>query len=85
MGFLFPDLNKGHSRNDVRSQKFLKCFFMRGAQLPSDLKDFLPPFFSYTVAQMVKRLSTLWETRVPSLGREDSLEKGMATHSNTLA
>ena len=27
------------------------------------------------VAQMVKRLSTMWETRVQSLGREDLLEK----------
>ena len=37
------------------------------------------------VAQMVKRLSTMQETWVRSLGREDSLEKEMATHSNTLA
>ena len=32
------------------------------------------------VAQMVKRLSTMWETWVQSLGWEDSLEKEMATH-----
>ena len=37
------------------------------------------------VAQMVKRLSTMWETWVRSLGRKDSLEKEMATHSSTLA
>ena len=37
------------------------------------------------VAQMVKRLSTMWETWGRSLGREDSLEKGTATHSSTLA
>ena len=37
------------------------------------------------VAQMVKHLSTMWETWVRSLGREDSLEKEMATHSSTLA
>ena len=37
------------------------------------------------VAQMVKRLSTVRETWVRSLGREDSLEKEMATHSSTLA
>ena len=37
------------------------------------------------VAQMVKRLSTMWETWVRSLGREDSLEKAMATHSSTPA
>ena len=34
---------------------------------------------------MVKRLSTMQETRVPSLGREDPLEKEMAPHSSTLA
>ena len=36
------------------------------------------------VAQMVKRLPTVWETRVQSLGWED-LEKEMATHSSVLA
>ena len=34
---------------------------------------------------MVKRLPIMWETRVQSLGREDLLEKEMATHSGTLA
>ena len=37
------------------------------------------------VAQMVKRLPAMRETWVLSLGREDPLEKEMATHSNTLA
>ena len=37
------------------------------------------------VAQMVQRLSTMWETQVQSLGREDLLEKEMATHSSILA
>ena len=37
------------------------------------------------VAQMVKCLPTMWETWIRSLGREDPLEKEMATHSNTLA
>ena len=40
---------------------------------------------SSLVAQMVKRLPTMWETRVRSLGWEDLLEKEMATHSSTLA
>ena len=34
---------------------------------------------------MVKRLSTLWETLVRSLGWEDPLEKEMAIHSRTVA
>ena len=37
------------------------------------------------MAQMVKRLPAMRETRVGSLGREDPLEKEMATHSRTLA
>ena len=37
------------------------------------------------MAQMVKRLPTVQETRVQSLGREDPLEKEMATHSSILA
>jgi len=34
---------------------------------------------------MVKRLSTMQETQVPSLGWEDPLEKKMAIHSSTVA
>ena len=37
------------------------------------------------VAQMVKRLPTMQETWVQSLGQEDLLEKEMATHSSILA
>ena len=36
-------------------------------------------------AQRLKRLPGMRETRVRSLGREDPLEKEMATHSGTLA
>ena len=34
---------------------------------------------------MVKNLPAMWETWVQSLGQEDPLEKGMATHSSILA
>ena len=37
------------------------------------------------VAQMVKNVPAMQETRVESLGREDPLEKGMATHSSILS
>ena len=37
------------------------------------------------VAQMVKNLPAMWETWVRSLGWEDPLEEGMATHSSILA
>ena len=37
------------------------------------------------MAQGLKRLPAVQETRVRSLGREDPLEKGMAAHSRILA
>ena len=37
------------------------------------------------VAQLVKNLPAMWETWVRSLGLEDLLEKGKATHSSLLA
>ena len=37
------------------------------------------------MAQTEKNLPAMQETRVQSLGREDSLEKRMATHSSILA
>ena len=48
----------------------LSCFF----EDPADM-----------VAQRLKRLPPVWETRVRSLGREDPLEKEMVTHSSILA
>ena len=41
--------------------------------------------FWYQLAQMVKNLPAMQETQVWPLGREDPLEKGMATHSTILA
>ena len=37
------------------------------------------------VAQLVKNLPAMWETWIRSLGWEDPLEKGKATHSSILA
>ena len=37
------------------------------------------------MTQRLKRLPTMWETWVRSLGQEDPLEKEMATHSGILA
>ena len=36
-------------------------------------------------ARIGKNPPAMWETRVPSLDQEDPLEKGMATHSSTVA
>ena len=38
--------------------------------------------YASLVAQMVKIPPGMWETRVQSLGQEDPLQKGMATHSS---
>ena len=55
----------------------LKCihYFFRNSAV-SQLIDY---------SMVLKRLPGMRETWVPSLGREDSLEKEMATHSSTLA
>ena len=37
------------------------------------------------VTQMVKNLPAMWETWVRSLGQEDPVDKGMATHPSILA
>ena len=42
-------------------------------------------FVASLVDQLVKNLPEMWETWVQSLGWEDSLEKGTATHSSILA
>ena len=47
-----------------------------------DKECMIPPIWTSLVAQTVKRLPTMRETRVQSLGREDLLEKEMATHSS---
>ena len=37
------------------------------------------------MAQLVKNLPAMWESWIPSLGWEERLEEGMATHSSILA
>ena len=51
----------------------------------NDLKPFSMILWASLVAQRLKRLPGIRETRVQSLGREDPLEKEMATHSSILA
>ena len=46
---------------------------------------YINTYIASLVAQMVKNLPAMWETRVWSLGGEDPLEKEMATHSSILA
>ena len=53
--------------------------------LPMNIQGWFPLGLTSLVAQMVKRLSTIRETWVPSLGQEDPLEKEMAILSSTIA
>ena len=41
--------------------------------------------WAYLVAHLIKNVPAMWETWVQSLGWEDPLEEGMATHFSTLA
>ena len=45
----------------------------------------LAHLWASVMAQLVKNPLAMWETWVQSLGQEDLLEKGQATHSNILA
>ena len=49
------------------------------------INDSLKELWTSLVAQTVKSLSTMLETRVRSLGQEDPLEKEMAIYSSTIA
>ena len=49
------------------------------------IKETLTEERAFLVAQLVKNLPAMRETWVQSLGWEDPLEKGKATHSRTLA
>ena len=49
------------------------------------IKPYICVFWAFLVAQMVKNLPAMGETWVLSLAREDTLEKGMASHSSILA
>ena len=53
--------------------------------MPLEILIYIKFFRASLVAQTVKRLPAMRETRVWSLGWEDPLEKEMATHSSTLA
>ena len=61
--------------------------FMGSQRVKHDCATELNSILVWTslVAQMVKHLPTVWETWVQSLGWEDPLEKGKATHSSILA
>ena len=64
---------------------FLATVFTRLQTPGTQLFDVIYLHEPSLVAQMVKNLSAMQETQVWCLGREDALEKRMATHSSILA
>ena len=67
-----------------------KCFdhllLSKGKRLSSPTQIYyIQVNMGFPVTQMVKNLPAMWEMWVRPLGREDPLEKGMATHSSILA
>ena len=64
--------------------RFSDPFVPQSPHLQNGSNNSVDPLASL-VAQRVKRLPAVQETRVESLGREDILEKEMAPHSSTLA
>ena len=49
------------------------------------IQGIIAEFCGRSLGNKVKNLPAMQETQVPSLGWEDSLEKGMTTHSSILA
>ena len=62
----------------------MDCIVHRVAKSPTQLRDF-HFHFDFLMAQTVKNLPAMRKTCVQSLGWEDSLEKGTATYSSSLA
>ena len=80
------DLAKKHQQlMDPHSfdKYFLSFYFMAVSLL--NIRDCLLLLWASLVAQRLKCLTPMQETRVRSLCREDPLEKEMATHSSILA
>ena len=68
----------------VWSQKELEMTEQLSTHACINFNNMCPTIFPL-VAQPVKNLPAMWETRVQSLDGEDPLEKGMVTHSSILA
>ena len=58
---------------------------LRAYAWPAELSQLKLSSWASLGAQSVKDLPAVWETQVQSLGQEDPLEKGTATHSSILA
>ena len=72
----------GAPRRTFQNHRTLHLFLLYGWE---DFYFFFLILRLSLIAQLVKNLPAGWEAWVRSLGREDSLEEGMATHSSILA
>ena len=71
--------NESEKRRRERWPAWCSAFFVHF------IYSHLNSFRASLVVQRLKRLPAMWETWVRSLGREDPLEKEMATHSSIFA
>ena len=82
-GLPFP--SPGYLPNPGSESSFPVSPALKVDSLPTEPMGKPTRYLESLVAQRVKRLPAMQETRVRSLGREDPLEKEMATHSSILA
>ena len=78
-----PGEGKGYPLQYSGLENSMDCIVHGFAKSRTRLSNF-QVLLTSLVAQKVKRLPTMQETQVQSLGQEDLLEKGMATHSSIL-
>ena len=74
----FPDSSVGKECRRLQFYSWFGKIHWRRDRLPT------PVFLGFPVAQLVKNPPAMWETWIQSLGWEDPLEKGKATHSSVL-
>ena len=79
-----PRINQGaHRANQVKMN--WGPWLSGPAELPAKNPPLCKPHEWALLAQVGKNLPAMQETRIRSLGQEDPLEKGMATHASILA
>ena len=77
-----PGEGKGYPLQYSGLQNSMDCIVHGVTKSRTRLSDF---HFTSLLVQTVKNLPAMQETQVQSLGGEDPLEEGMATHSSILA
>ena len=86
---LYNKVNQSHVYMYPSHGPALQVITEHGAEFPATIQQVTTStsyvfYTCFPMAQTVKNLPAMQETWVQSLGWEDSLEKGLATHSSTL-